>query len=107
MPGKVTSGSESIGRGMGMGGKRVKPPQRTHMETPGEDGGCGVVLGEHSVAHCLRELLCFVGLMGEWDKHSYDQERLLASWSLSVSLMIQVLPLVFICTAPLQSLALR
>ena len=91
----------------GRSGERVKPPQRTHMETPGEDGGCGVVLGEYSVARCLRELLCFVGVMGEWEKHSYDQERLLASWSLSVSLMSPALPLVFICTAPLQSLVLH
>lgn len=59
--------------------------------------------GEYSVARWLRELLCFVGVMGEWEKHSCDQEWLLASWSLSVSLMSQALPLVFICTAPLQS----
>lgn len=49
-----------------------------------EDGGCGVVLGEYSVACCLRELLCLARVRGEWEKHSYDQEGLLASWSLSV-----------------------
>lgn len=77
------------------------------METSGEDGGCGVVLGEYSVGRCLRELVCFVEGMGEWEKHSYDQERLLASWSLSVSLMSQALPLAFSCTAPLQPMVLH
>lgn len=89
-PGKVTSERESVGRGMGIGGRghhsgvktatallcfsshmdtRPTVPGvsyvRGHVEARGESCECCVVLEEYSVARWLRGMPCFWGVMSE------------------------------------------